>query len=218
MSARFSQVVRAPFVAQTTELPYNVPMSDRRREVNYYVVQVMTSEEDKFLGHINQRLPDGVLRILWPRRKLFIRRRGKRIPTLAPIFPGYLFVEAETLSPESYWSLRKTPSFVRFLDSNQNVRPLSGADRELIVHFLRFGPVVETSRVHFDEDARIRVIEGPLKGLEGKIVKVDRRKGRAKVKLDLYNESFLVDFGFETIQPSRPTTRPIWGGEKDQIP
>jgi transcription termination/antitermination protein NusG len=199
-------------------LPYNVPMSDRRRDVNYYVIQVMTSEEGKFLGHVTQHLPEGVLRILWPRRKLFIRRRGKRIPTLAPIFPGYLFVEAETLTPESYWAFRKTPSFVRFLDSNQNVRPLSGADRELIVHFLRFGPVVETSRVHFDENARIRVIEGPLKGLEGKIVKVDRRKGRAKVKLDLYNESFLVDFGFETIQPSTPTRRPIWGGGKDQKP
>jgi transcription termination/antitermination protein NusG len=193
-------------------------MSDRRKEVNYYVIQVMTSEEGKFLGHVTQRLPEGILRILWPRRKLFIRRRGKRIPTLAPIFPGYLFVEAETLTPESYWAFRKTPSFVRFLDSNQNVRPLSGADRELIVHFLRFGPVVETSRVHFDEDARIRVIEGPLKGLEGKIVKVDRRKGRAKVKLDLYNESFLVDFGFETIQPSSPTRRPIWGGGKDKKP
>ncbi len=199
-------------------LPYNVPMSDQGREVNYYVIQVMTSEEGKFLGHVTQHLPEGVRRILWPRRRLFIRRRGKRIPTLAPIFPGYLFVEAQTLSPESYWTFRKTPGFVRFLDSNQKVRPLAGADRELIVHFLRFGPVVETSRVHFDENARIRVVEGPLKGLEGKIVKVDRRKGRAKVKLDLYNESFLVDFGFETIQPSEPTRRPIWGGGKEQKP
>jgi transcription termination/antitermination protein NusG len=216
MSARFSLLLRPPFVAQTPALPYNVAMSDHRKEFSYYVVQVMTSEEEKFLGHISRQLPEGVLRILWPRRKLFIRRRGRRIPSLAPIFPGYLFLEAETLPPESYWVLRKTPGFIRFLDSNQNVRPLSGVDRELIVHFLRFGPVVETSRVHFDENARIRVIEGPLKGLEGNIVKVDRRKGRAKVKLDLYNESFLVDFGFETIQPSTPTRRPIWGGGENQ--
>ncbi len=189
-------------------------MSDRRREVNYYVVQVMTSEEDKFLGHANKDLPPGVHRILWPRRKLMIRRRGKRIPSLAPIFPGYLFVEADSLAPDAYWKLRRTPGFVRFLDSNQNVKPLSGSDRDLVLHFLRFGPVVETSRVHFDEKSRIRVIEGPLKGLEGKVVKVDRRKGRAKVKLDMYNESFLVDFGFETIQPSQPTAKPIWGSER----
>jgi transcription termination/antitermination protein NusG len=43
------------------------------------------------------------------------------------------------------------------------------------------------------------VINGPLKGLEGKIVKVDKRKGRAKVKLDLYDESFLVDLSFELL-------------------
>jgi transcriptional antiterminator NusG len=36
--------------------------------------------------------------------------------------------------------------------------------------------------------------------MEGNIIKVDRRKGRAKVKLELYKDSFTVDFGFRDIQ------------------
>ena len=61
---------------------------------------------------------------------------------------------------------------------------------------------MEKSKVIFDENKRIRVIHGALKGLEGKIVKVDRRKQRAKVALTLYEDSFLIDFGFDLLEPS----------------
>jgi transcriptional antiterminator NusG len=41
-----------------------------------------------------------------------------------------------------------------------------------------------------------------MAGLEGNIIKVDKRKGRAKIKLDLYDDSFSIDLGFELIQPA----------------
>ncbi len=52
----------------------------------------------------------------------------------------------------------------------------------------------------FDENKRIRIVAGPLKNLEGMIVRVDRRKGRARVRLALYEDSFEVDFGFEALE------------------
>jgi transcriptional antiterminator NusG len=63
-----------------------------------------------------------------------------------------------------------------------------------------FGQVIDKSVVYFDTGKRIRVVSGPLKELEGKIVKVDRRKGRAKVKLDMFENEFLIDFGFEALE------------------
>jgi transcriptional antiterminator NusG len=98
-----------------------------------------------------------------------------------------------------YWSLRRTDGFFRFLKSNQDIRPLEGKDLATVLHFVGFGPVAEKSKVWFDDDDRIVVAEGPLKGLEGKIIKVDKRKGRAKVKLDLYDDSFTIDLAFEVI-------------------
>jgi transcriptional antiterminator NusG len=53
-------------------------------------------------------------------------------------------------------------------------------------------------------------VEGPLMGLEGRIIKVDRRKGRAKINLDLYNDSFTIDLAFEvigTLDPFKPNRR-----------
>ena len=54
----------------------------------------------------------------------------------------------------------------------------------------------------FDENRRIRVVSGPLQGLEGRIVKVDRRKGRARVRLDIYADAFEIDLGFEILEGS----------------
>jgi transcriptional antiterminator NusG len=62
------------------------------------------------------------------------------------------------------------------------------------------GPLAGKSKVVFDENSRIVVIEGPLSGLEGKIIKVDKRKGRAKIKLDLYDDSFSIDLAFEVLE------------------
>jgi len=61
--------------------------------------------------------------------------------------------------------------------------------------------------VYFNEDSRIVVVEGPLMGLEGRIVKVDRRKGRAKIMLDLYNDSFSIDLAFEVIGALEPVRK-----------
>lgn len=152
--------------------------------------------------------PDAPLgRLVWPRRKLTIRRKGIQQTSLAPIFPGYVFYEAEEIRPDVYWTLRRLSGFVRFLKNEGNLEALGGKDRELLLHFLNYGEVVDKSLVYFDENRRIRVKSGPMKGLEGRIVKVDKRKGRAKVRLSLYSDRFLVDFGFELLESAEGNER-----------
>lgn len=170
--------------------------------MNYYVIQVKTGGEEKYIRSANKTLSNvgADARLIWPRRRLGLRKKGKTTDSLAPVFPGYIFVEAETISHEVYWALRRSIGFFKFLRNNHDVQALSGEDRDLLLHFLKLGEVVEKSKVYFDENNKIRVTEGALKDLEGRIVKVDRRKKRAKVRLSLYEESFLVDFGFEVME------------------
>jgi transcriptional antiterminator NusG len=166
----------------------------------FFAAQIWTGSEGKFLSLVpKKRIPSSV-RLIWPRRNLKIRRGGKWRDSLAPIFPSYLFIQADSVDPDLYWILRRTPGFIRFLISNDNIVPMEKEDQELLSHFLSFGEVVDKSLVVFDENRRIRVLAGPLKGLEGRIVKVDHRKGRAKVKLEMYENSFDVDFGFQVLE------------------
>ncbi len=173
----------------------------------YFALQVAARGEARFLrvaAFVIERFPG--VRLFWPRRSLRIRRAGKWREMLQPIFPGYLFLEADNLDVDLHHGLRGVPGFLRFLPSNRDVRPVSDSDARPLVGLLRHGEIVRKSIAVFDENNRIRILEGPLKGLEGLIVKVDRRKGRAKVKLDLYDESRLVDFGFTSMEQERGRT------------
>ncbi len=173
----------------------------------YYALQVAARAEARFIriaAVVVERFPG--VRLFWPRRSLRIRRAGKWREMLQPIFPGYLFLEADSLDTGLHHGLRGVPGFLRFLPSNRNVQPVSDRDARPLVGLLRHGEIVRKSIAVFDENNRIRILEGPLKGLEGLIVKVDRRKGRAKVKLDLYDETRLVDFGFTSLEKDRERT------------
>jgi transcriptional antiterminator NusG len=165
----------------------------------FFAVQIWTGSETRFLTAA-RRAAAGSASLVWPRRSLRIRRGGIWRDSLAPVFPGYLFVQAPRIDTELYVCLRRSHGFLRFLPSNDNIVALGLKDQQLLSHFLAFGEVVDKSMVTFDEDRRIRVVSGPLKGLEGRIVRVDRRKGRARVRLELYEDSFEIDFGFEALE------------------
>ena len=170
--------------------------------MNYYAIQVRTRSEGKFIKLFFARNPSARAVLHFPMRRVNIRRKGVVRPTMAAIFPGYIFVEATASDiVMEQWLLRRTEGFFRFLRSNQDVKPLEGRDLELVLHFIkRVGPVAGVSRVRFDENSRIAVMDGPLKGLEGRIVKVDKRKKRARVRLDLYDDSFAIDLAFEVME------------------
>lgn len=170
--------------------------------MKYYAVQVKTRGEEKYIRLFHALHPDISLNVYFPKREIDIRRRGVIVHTSLGIFPGYIFLEVnEEEDLHNYqWAFRSTDGFYRFLKSNQNICTLQDKDLEMVLHFIKkVGPVAGKSKVYFDENARIVVSEGPLMGLEGKIIKVDKRKGRAKVKLDLYDDTFSIDLAFEVI-------------------
>lgn len=171
--------------------------------MNYFALQVKTRAELKFI-HIAKKTSlsgeEDTVRLLFPQRMLPVRKLGTTRKELVPVFPGYVFVETTEGFASFYWKLRSIPGFYRYLPDNQNPSPLDGRNLSMLKHFISFGPVAESSLVRFDENDRIVVDNGPLKGLEGMIIKVDKRKQRARVKLDLYEDSFLVDLAFTLLE------------------
>ncbi|MDR1127892.1 MAG: antiterminator LoaP [Treponema sp.] len=178
--------------------------------MKYYAIQVKTRGEEKYIRLFRAGHPDFEAEIYFPQRRLDERRGGVVFARQTGIFPGYIFLELENDDSilRHHWNFRRTEGFFRFLKSNQNIRALEGRDLETVLHFIkRVGPVAGKSRAYFNENSRIVVVDGPLLGLEGKIIKVDKRKGRARIKLDLYDDSFSIDLAFETIEPSSAAGR-----------
>lgn len=170
--------------------------------MNYYAVQIKTGQEEKIIDTAKKNLSFRIekQRFIFPKRTLKIRKAGIQKDEEKPIFPGYFFIETDTIDKELYATLKQIFGFYRFLKNNNDITPLNGKDLSILHHFMQFGKTITTSQVYFDENDRICVTEGPLKGLEGYIIKVDKRKKRAKIKMDFANENLLIDLGFELIK------------------
>ena len=115
------------------------------------------------------------------------------------LFPGYCFMTATSFCPQIAGAAKKSKNFYHFLDSNKAIRALQGNDKEILSNLLKFGEVQGISKAYFTEDQKIVVSEGPLAGFEGKIVMVNRKRGRATVQVDLCNNTIKFDLAFEEI-------------------
>lgn len=167
-----------------------------------FVIQVNTGRELECRTFLMKSGCFDEKSIVFPRRKLRLRKEGKWFEKNEPLFPGYLFLVTEEVEPDQLLAVRKTPGVFSFLKMEGHPAPLSEDEERQLNHFLKSGEIAGFSKVVFEEDKRIKVLRGPLMGMEGQIVKVDRRKSRIKVRLSLYKEAFLVDFGFDAVENS----------------
>jgi transcription termination/antitermination protein NusG len=168
--------------------------------MQYYTIHVLTDEESDFERRLLPVL--GSDRLIVPKKTVSIRRRGVTRKEIKPVFPGYVFLRSEDILKELdiYWKIRRTDGFIRFLKQSPSPTPLSEADLSLLSHFISFGECADTSKVTFDENDRIVVLEGPLKGLEGRIDRVDRRKKKARIVIDMCKSQFHIFLGFEVVE------------------
>ncbi|MDR1362656.1 MAG: antitermination protein NusG [Spirochaetaceae bacterium] len=168
-----------------------------------YAAQVLTGREDKYINSFRRLRGDfDNVEIYYPKRELEERKRGETRRVKKGIFSGYLFIKIPEGDIKNYQqAFRETEGFLRFLKANNNITPLKGRDKELIQKFINFpNATIENSIVYFNEKDRIEVISGVLKGMEGDISSVNRRKGRARISLKLFNENVYVDFSIKEIK------------------
>ncbi|MGM0432691.1 MAG: antiterminator LoaP [Spirochaetota bacterium] len=171
--------------------------------VNCYLIQVMTGKEQYFIKHAKRsaEIQQLLCKLIVPRREMTIRRRGKHFKQIKPIFPGYVFWETDDPVPEVRQMLRRQPGFVRLIKDRQgSMLPLTNEDRMIISNLTSDGEIARRSLVFFDEKNRVRILKGPLKGNEGYITKVDRRKQRVTVELQVYEKRFKIAFEYEEVE------------------
>ena len=171
--------------------------------MNYYIIQVTTGREQTFIDSLQNQAPElaQAHNFIYLTRELYIRRQGKTLRELQPVFPSYIIMQTTgVVETRTLQTLKSLPDFYHFLKSNTDITPLAGNDLAVIEHFLGLGPRIGPSLVRFDENERIVVIEGPLKGIEGSIIKVDRRKQRARIQVEFAGGVHTMDLSFDDIE------------------
>ena len=175
--------------------------------MEHYCLMIKSGGEESFKKDFEENLKKAAInsaKITFFKKKM---RNSKKIEFEQPLFPGYCFLSVEKMDAKIAEAAKKSKNFYHFLDNNTDIKRLQGKDKEILSNLLKFGETQGISTVSFDENQKITVSKGPLMGFEGKIIKVNRKRGRATIKIDLCNNEMRFDLAFDELAATqRPDT------------
>jgi transcription antitermination factor NusG len=121
-----------------------------------------------------------------------------------PLFPGYVFCRA---NPEFRLPLLTIPGVLNFVGFGRFPAPIEEAEIDAIKRAIGTGLQAEPYPF-LEVGQRVRLAEGPLKGLEGFLVQV-RKQQRIVVSLALLKRSVAVEMDRDWGRPVDPSGREI---------
>lgn len=174
-------------------------MQENTQTADWYAAFVVTGEEDRVKERLIYRYEDRV-RVMVPKRRLKERRNGTWNSITKILFPGYVLLGG---SPEeiSGCDFKTVPKVIRPLRSGYDMVRIDQSEMRILSRLICNNEVIDFSSV-FVKDGKVRVTDGPLISMEGRIISVDRRKGRAKVSLDFLGDSRVVELGVNVLAPA----------------
>ena len=164
-----------------------------------FVVQVISSQEDRAAALIARLAQGAVDDCLVPKREVMHRKSGQWHRILEKLFPGYVFVR--TSAPKQIReALGRVPAFTRMLTSaGDTCLPLTADEVARINVTTNVDThVMEMSEGVIEED-RVTVIHGPFKGHEARIARVGRHKRLAWVDMDMFGRRKTIRVRLEIV-------------------
>ncbi|MEW6144679.1 MAG: UpxY family transcription antiterminator [Thermodesulfobacteriota bacterium] len=122
--------------------------------------------------------------------------RKKRIQL--PLFPGYLFVRIHPLDSLAIFQVLNTRGVVRILSANGRLQPVPNDQIDSVRKFLE-AKMESDPYPYFEEGKEVRVINGPLAGITGKVLSGKGNK-RLVISIDIIKRSVAVDINTADIE------------------
>jgi transcriptional antiterminator NusG len=136
-----------------------------------------------------------------PKMDVWSTRGGQRRLVKAPLFPGYLFVN-DALDKATHTEIRKARGLVRILGEGWDRPAVVGeaeieAIRRLVDSCLPMLP-----HPYLREGRRVRIVSGPLAGVEGILTRVRPDKGLLVLSVNLLQRSVAVEIDCTQVEPA----------------
>ena len=170
----------------------------------YYVIQVKTGKEHQAIEDILKNKPDDAsFDVFSPYRKSLRKYKGETKEVIERCFPGYIFVETNNVR-ELFRQLYFTPGFQKLLgreEGTENFVPLDKDESRMIdiLYSVNNNRITEISNIEVKEGEMIRVLDGPLMGLETQIKKVNLHKRTVLVEFMMCGRLVTAPIGINII-------------------
>ena len=170
----------------------------------YYVIQVATGTEETVERGIRRLVSQDVYgKCFYPTRVMRKKLRGEWREISEKLIPGYVFIASDD-SQGLNEALRGIPALTKLLGREGDAFiGLSQSEEEWLLGLIspeEDRTEVGLSTVEIDENDKVTVLDGPLKGMLGKIKKIDLHRRHAEVEVDFMKRTILLYLGFELVK------------------
>ena len=126
-------------------------------------------------------------------------RQGKAHIVPVPMFPGYLFLR-HAMQKSSYVEILKVRGIVRILEGGwTRLTPIADEEVDAIQRLVDAGVPV-FAHAYFRHGDRVRVVHGPLTGVEGIFLRDKPHRGRLVVSVNLLQTSVAVEVDADFVE------------------
>lgn len=167
--------------------------------MNWYVIQVRSSHEKEIADKCRFLISKDILKDCFiPEYMKRKKVKGEWRNVKDILFKGYVFLISDHID-ELYVELKKVPDFTHMIGKKKDIiYPLTDGEIEFLKTFTNEKHIVDMS-CGFIKGQTIYIKEGPLKGQEGLITKIDRHKRIAYLTMNIFNETITAKVGLEII-------------------
>jgi len=169
-------------------------------------------EEDARLQVSNLLKNEGFEEFLvwFPKKEVKEKRKGRYETTERPLFPSYIFIywggELEMDFP--LYKIRRLPFVIRALGYDDGTHSLRGKDLSYAKWIHMHDGFIRQSKVIYKEGQKLHITDGPLKGFDGNVVKVDKHHKRITLRFELGGVFSEISFSVEFLSASSTSDAP----------
>lgn len=172
----------------------------------WYVVHTYSGYENKAKLALEERielykLQERFGRVLVPTEDVVEVKNGQKRTTSRKFYPGYILVEMD-LDNQTWHLVKETPKITGFVGGEFGRKPIQMPEVE--VQRILKQPTVEEEKpkvvLSFERGEEVKVIDGPLAPVTGKIDAVNTERGRVRVIVNIFGRPTSVELEFHQIK------------------
>lgn len=167
-----------------------------------YCLYCKTGSEGKLLSLLKKdmmELADIEVAILYPKKLVHEKHRGSWITVEQPLLPGYLFLYVPDEESLPAYIIREERDAYKMLRYSDGTIELQSSDAQYALWIYSHDGTIQPSTVVFREGQIVKVLDGPMKDMQGRIIKLDRHKKRVIVAFSFAGEQKRVNLSVNII-------------------
>ena len=164
----------------------------------WYVVNTYSGHESKVKENLMMRtesmgMDNNIFRVIVPETKEVEIKDGVKKEKTKKMFPGYVLVEM-IMSDEAWYVVRNTPGVTGFIGSSgKGAKPTPLLPQEIDKILQAEGLSIIDVETDLAVGDSVTIIDGPFKGMFGKVQTIDLENQKLNVLIDLFGQETPVE-------------------------